>query len=369
MKIGIFAITPAQIHFYKNIVNGLREAGHETFLLIRDYGESLQLAEELGIEHYVFSDPPDSKLGKVANFPLEILRSTSYLRSKGVDVVTGFGIYEAYTSAVLRCPAITFTDSEYNCNRLSFLVQFWLSEKFMDHIVTPEKYSQDLGEKQVRVNSYKELAYLHPNYYQPDPRVLDELGVEPGEPYVILRFNAFDAVHDVGISGFDDKQRELLVDALKDHARVFISAEGKLNDSLKEYLIPTKKCRIHDALAFATLLVTDTQTMATESALLGTPTIRVNSFVGSNDMSNFVELEQDYGLLYNFKNPLEAIEQAEKLISDPSLKNDWQKKRDVLLSDKDDIVEYFTHFLIENTFTQYSRQQAMVVHSLGILKK
>ncbi len=347
MKIGIFAITPAQIHFYKNIVNDLRQAGHETYLLIRDYGESCQLVKELGIEHFVFSNPPDSKIGKMANFPFEILRCTAYLRSKGVEVVTGFGLYEAYTSIGLRCPSITFTDSEYTCNRLSFSIQFWLSEKFMDHIITPEKYSQDLGDKQIRVKSYKELAYLHPNYFQPDPRVFDELGIPPGEPYVILRFNAFDAVHDVGISGFDDHQRELLVDVLKDHARVFISAEGKLNDNLKKYLLPTKKCRIHDAIAFAKLLVTDTQTMATESALLGTPTIRVNSFVGSNDMSNFIELEQDYGLIYNFNNPLDAIEQAEKLISDPSLKKDWQKKRDHLLSDKGDIVHYFARFLVD----------------------
>jgi predicted glycosyltransferase len=201
VKIGIFAITPAQIHFFKNVVTELRSAGHETFLMIRDYGESLQLAKELGIDHYVFSSSPESKLGKLAIFPLEILRSIAYLRSKGVEVVTGFGLYEAISSAGLRCPSITFTDSEYNCNRLSFSLQFWLSEMFMDHIITPEKYSQDLGPKQIRVNSYKELAYLHPNYYQPDPSIYGELGIDPGEPYVILRFNAFDAVHDMGISG------------------------------------------------------------------------------------------------------------------------------------------------------------------------
>ncbi len=363
MKIGIFAITPAQIHFYKNIVKNLREAGHETFLMVRDYGESLPLVKELGIGHYVFSDPPESKIGKVANFPLEILRATSYLRSKGVDVVTGFGLYEAYTSIGLRCPSITFTDSEYNCNRGSFLIQFWLSEKFMDYIITPEKYSQDLGTKQIRVKSYKELAYLHPNYYQPDPRVLDELGVEPGEPYVLLRFNAFDAVHDAGISGFDDHQRELLVEVLKDHARVFISAEGRLNDNLKQYLLPTKKSRIHDVISFAKLLVTDTQTMATESALLGTPTIRFNSFVGSNDMSNFIELEQDYGLIYNYNNPLEAIEKAEMIITDPSLKKEWQKKRDTLLSDKDDIVEYFSHFIIEKSMSPHALEHGQLKQS------
>lgn len=368
MKVGIFAITPAQIHFYKNIVKNLRDAGHETFLMVRDYGESLPLVKELGIDHYVFSDPPESKMGKVANFPLEILKATSYLRSKGVDVVTGFGIYEALTSIGLRCPSITFTDTEYNSNRLSFQIQFWVSEKFMDYIITTRKYSQDLGVKQIRVNSYKEMAYLQPKYFQPDPKVIDELGVEPGEPYVILRFNALDAVHDVGRSGFDDHQRKLLCDALKDHAQVFISCEGDLNDNLKPYLLPTKKSRIHDAIAFANLLVTDAGTMATESALLGTPTVRASSLVGSRDLSNFIELEHDYGLIYNFKNPLDAIEKAETIITDPSLKKEWQKKRDRLLSEKDDIVEYLSNFLIEKSTNPHSIGQNRIEQSSVLLE-
>ena len=43
---------------------------------------------------------------------------------------------------------------------------------------------------------YHELAYLHPNRFRPDPAALDAFGVSPDEPYSIVRFVSWQAVHD-----------------------------------------------------------------------------------------------------------------------------------------------------------------------------
>src|SRR5665811_2442500 len=94
------------------------------------------------------------------------------------------------------------------------------------------------------------------------------------------------------------------------------------------------RARIHDAIYYAKLLVTDTQTMATEAALLGTPTVRSNTFVGERDMGNFVELEQRYGLLFNYREPHKAAEKAVELVHQPDVKAQWQAKRERLLSEK-----------------------------------
>ena len=48
-----------------------------------------------------------------------------------------------------------------------------------------------------------ELCYLHPNYFTPDPHVLNMLGVKRNEKYVILRFVSWDASHDIGQTGLD----------------------------------------------------------------------------------------------------------------------------------------------------------------------
>jgi predicted glycosyltransferase len=104
---------------------------------------------------------------------------------------------------------------------------------------------------------------------------------------------------------------------------------------------------MHDALFYATLFVSDTQTSTTEAACLGTPAIRCNSFVGSSDMSNFKELEEKYRLIFNYRDSDMAIDKAVELLNMEDLKNNWHLKRDVLLKDKIDVTAFMT-WLIEN---------------------
>jgi len=74
---------------------------------------------------------------------------------------------------------------------------------------------------------------------------------------------------------------------------------------------------IHDLLAFADCYVGDSQTMATEAALLGTPAVRTSAFVGDDDMSNFRELETEYGLLQSFADEDAAIDRAVAFLKEP----------------------------------------------------
>jgi len=74
---------------------------------------------------------------------------------------------------------------------------------------------------------------------------------------------------------------------------------------------------IHDLLAFADCYVGDSQTMATEAAVLGTPAVRTSAFVGDDDMSNFRELETEYGLLQSFADEDAAIDRAVAFLKEP----------------------------------------------------
>ncbi len=347
MKVGIFAITPAQIHFYKNIIDQLEGEGHEVFILARDYGDTLELLEEMKIPYHLFSRPPASKAGKVLGFPKELLDAFLALHRWGADIVTGFGMYEAFISAVLRIPCVAFTDSEYSVNSKSYVIQFKLASPFLDAVVTPKKYKDNLGFKHIKVNSYKELAYLHQRYYVPNKDIYGMLGIPEFDEYVLLRFNAFDAVHDYGITGFGENDKIELTSVLSKYAHVFISSEMVLPHDLDKYQLHVQKNRIHDVLYYAKLLVTDTQTMTTEAALLGTPAVRCNAFVGIHDMSNFEELEHDYGLIYNFRDPQEAINKADELMKMNDLKERWAEKRQMMLSEKEDVCSAFVNILDE----------------------
>jgi predicted glycosyltransferase len=218
---------------------------------------------------------------------------------------------------------------------------------FIKAIITPNFFRENLGKKQIRVECFKELSYLHPNYYTPNINIYKYLGINKEDQFVLLRFNAFDAVHDIGITGISKNDKLNLVKRLEKYFTIFISSEDKIQPELESYILKTPKSRIHDVLYYAKLFVCDTQTMATEAAILGTPVIRSNSFVGPTDMGNFIELEKRYGLMFNIKDLQMVIKKAEELIQKPDLKKEWQAKREILLTDKCDITKLMVCF-IEN---------------------
>ena len=117
---------------------------------------------------------------------------------------------------------------------------------------------------------------------------------------------------------------------------VYISSEKELPEELKEYKLPTPASAIHSVLAFADLYLGDSQTMATEAALLGTPAIRSNSFVGENDMSNFKMLENKYGLLRNIASFDEVLKTVQEF-SETSRKSEWMQKKEAYYASVGDI--------------------------------
>lgn len=248
--------------------------------------------------------------------------------------------YAAQVSKLMGRPHIIFYDSE------PVMMLFITAFPFTDVVCTPTSYKKKHSpDKHIKYNGFKELAYLHPNYFKPDKTVLNDLGLNENDRYVILRFVAWKAVHDVGHVGFDMKEKRTLVKELEKRCRVFISSETSLPEDLEKYRIKISPHRLHDMLYYADLLVGDGQTMTTEAAVLGTPAIQCNSLVGT--MGNFDELEAKYGLIFAFKDSKMAFAKAIQLIENKDTKKEWKKKREKLLEDKIDVTQFMTDF-VEN---------------------
>ncbi|MPM89810.1 hypothetical protein SDC9_136925 [bioreactor metagenome] len=62
-------------------------------------------------------------------------------------------------------------------------------------------------------------------------------------------------------------------------------------------------------------------------------------------MGNFSELEEKYGLLFNYSDSEEALKKAVELIKDPELKKTWGIKRAALLKDKIDVTEFMVKLI------------------------
>jgi len=147
--------------------------------------------------------------------------------------------------------------------------------------------------------------------------------------------NAFGSHHDVGEGGIGQSECLELIETLADRATVFVSDEGRdvSLDSVPAEPFSLHPARLHDALAEAELLIADTQTMVTEAALLGTPAIRSNSFVGDSDMGNFLELE-DEGLIFNIASFDGVVEQAQLLLDAENTASMWNRRRNEYLDKK-----------------------------------
>ncbi|MDD2339473.1 MAG: DUF354 domain-containing protein [Methanosarcina sp.] len=332
---------PSQVHQFKYTIRDLEDKGHKCKITIVDKEVSIKLLEAYGFEYEVVGSAKSSLLLKSTE--LLKIESQIYKISSSFKpdlLVGGSGnAYVAHVGKLIRKPSIIFEDSE------NALIERLLTDPFATVICTPTSFKKNLGFKQVLFDGYKELAYLHPKHFCPNPIILDELGLSNEDKLIIMRFVNWNANHDVGHHGIQNEIE--LVQELEKYGRVLITSERNVDPELEKYKIKTSPEKLHDLLFFAHLFIGDSQTMTTEAAVLGIPAIRCNSFVGKNDMSNFVELEQKYHLIYNYCDSTEALMKAIELMKNSHLKDEWENKRDSLLKDKIDVSSFITWF-IEN---------------------
>jgi uncharacterized protein len=334
VRVAFIINTPGQAHTWKYIIKDLLARGNKVKIVARDYGGTLKILNASGLEYSSFNTF-GSRFQRLMGSYKHIQCCYNILKDFVPSLVVGFGLDAAITAKRLKTHCIVFIDNE------STYFQNTATKLTVDSIITPLEFKQDFGRKHIRIKSYKELAYLHPNRFSPDISILKYLQVSEGDPYVILRFNIFDAIHDIGKRGFTISEKYKLVDELQKYARVFISPEGHLPHDLKQYELSIPYHKIHDVLWYAKLVIADTGTLGTEAAILGTPTIICNP--GVMRFSNFCELESKYGLINIFTNFDIANERVLKWIQEPNLKEQWVNKRNILLKDKMD----FTQFVVD----------------------
>jgi uncharacterized protein len=339
--------TPGQAHTWHFIIKNLIERGCQVKILARDYGSTPDLLHAFGFQFTVFH-PVGSQVWRLAAVARHFEKCYTLSRGFAPTAVLGFGLDAAVVAAMFRKPCIAFFDNEHTYwqNRMTAILARW--------VITPDTFQKTLGKNHIRVASCKEMAYLHPSSFKPDVTVYDELKINRGEPYIIMRFNLIDAIHDIGMHALPISSQIELVKQFEKYARVFISPEGALVSELEPYRLKIPYHRIHHALYFASLLVSDSCTMTTEAAVLGTPAVRIHPIVGRNtDPAIFRELEEKYNLVYSFHDFTGALQKALQLISRPGLKAEWDYKRRKLMLEKID----FNDFMLD--FIHYGPEEAL----------
>ena len=145
------------------------------------------------------------------------------------------------------------------------------------------------------------------------------------------------------------QQKKTLVELLEQHGRVIITSERAVEPEFEQYRLPVPPWEIHSLMAYSSMFLGDSQTMTSEAAVLGVPALKCNTFAGRLSVPNM--LEQKYGLCYAYQPSQfdEMYHHIEQLLTrnPEELKNEWQEKRQRMLSEMIDPTEFFVNY-VEN---------------------
>lgn len=310
---------PKHYYQFKYVMRTLQEHGHDVLVLARDKDVLLDVLKEENVPYEIFGLHKKTMSGKVFG-SFSIIRNYRRIvkRYKPDVIVSKASYYGCYCAKRFGCKSVIFPDSEVVSLTNKYVVPL------ATIVVTPETFGLDYGKKHIRIKGLFEDCYLAPSVFTPDANVVEKYGLE--RPYAVFRFVGWFANHDVNNSGFTLEEKKRLVNAVSPYMHVYLSSEKELPEDLKQYKLPTPASMIHSVLSEADLYLGDSQTMATEAALLGTPAIRSNSFVGPNDMTNFKVLENTYGLLRNIREYEEVLSVVTDFAKN-TRKEEWKAKR------------------------------------------
>ncbi|MFP3938911.1 MAG: DUF354 domain-containing protein, partial [Thermoanaerobaculia bacterium] len=275
MKLAIDLLHPAHVHFFRNFVAEMETRGHDVLLTARAKEHTLELLNAFGLPHAPISRQGRGRLGLARELAVRTGRFWRLALRFRPDYLLGImGPTIALAGKTLPgARTVIFYDTEMArvTNRFAY--------PLADVVCTPECYQGTVPSRtrHVRYPGYHELAYLHPRRFRPDPEVLVEHGLDPGEPLYVVRFVAWAASHDTGESGFSTAGRRRLVDLLAPRGRVVVSSEAPLPEDLEPYRLRLPPQHVHHLLAEARLLVGESATMASEAAVLGTPAVFLSS--------------------------------------------------------------------------------------------
>lgn len=336
MKILIDIGHPAHVHLLKNFALTMQNRGHKLLFTCRDKEFEVELLKSYGFDYIVFGKKFKSILGKIIGLiKFDIQEIVSGIKFKPDIFISAGSMYASHASFILRRPHLSFEDT-FNMEQVRLYKPF-TEAIFINKFKTPPLK----GDNIVEYSGYHELAYLHPNWFTPNRDIYHILGINNNQPYVIIRFVSWNATHDVGQGGLTLEEKIKLVKKLATKAKIFISSEGELPNQLKGYQIKIPPEKMHDALNFASLFIGEGATMASESAMVGTPSIYINSL-----HPNTIKEQEQYGLIYYLLEIDKIIERSINIL-DSHKKDEFTKKRDVMLSQKIDVTAFFIWF-VEN---------------------
>jgi len=346
LKIFFYFGHPAQYLFLRSTITYLLSKGHKITLLIKnkDVLESLLIGD--GFNDYINILPETrgkSKLSIVLSLLIRIKRIFPLLLKLDPNLLISSDASISLLGFLLRINRITITEDDYDVIKYLALLTY----PFTNNILCPDVCNVGGWEtKKIGYNGYMKLGYLHPSVFSPNRQIPNNYNLP--SKYALIRLSGLSAFHDFGIRGMNNQLLDKIINILEqNHLRVIISSESTIDKRYQKYLIKINSNDMHNILSFSTILISDSQSMSVEAAMLGVPSLRYSGFAGK--ISVLEELENKYNLTFGIlpAHPKRLFSKLNNLLKMKNLSAEFQNKRNYLIKDKINVPKFLNWF-IEN---------------------
>jgi uncharacterized protein len=276
MRIWIDMTAPAHPLVFRPIIARLREAGHEVEVTARDYAQTLELLDRLGIEHHsVGRHGGATRVRKLVALYSRTRAMRRYGKKRSFDLAVAHGSNDlAISAARLRIPAFNTFDYEWAVQQHNIGCR--LAKRVMTpEAIPPERLTRyGVGpEKLVQYPGLKEEYYLAD--FQPDESEPERLGLDRERIAVVVR-------PPPDVSLYHRKSNPLFPQVLSylgenpDVHAVVVPRTDAQRDyvrrlALPSLLVPEGAVDAQSLIALADLVVSAGGTMNREAVALGTP--------------------------------------------------------------------------------------------------
>ncbi len=280
MRVWVDITNSPHVLVFRPLIRILRERGHEVDVTAREYAQTLELLALHGMEPTVIGQHGGaSTLGKARAMAGRLQALHRFARERDYDVALAHGSYDlTLTARRLGIPSATTFDYEYAW------LQHQLGCRAATRVVVPDAIPPErLRRYGVRPGKLRRYEGLKEDYYladlEPDPGVLDKLGVDRGRVVAVLRpppdvslyhrhANPIFPETLRALGGRDDVHVVVLprIDGQRDFVRSL---------ALPSVIVPDHVVDAQSLIAFADLVVSAGGTMNREAVSLGVPVYTV----------------------------------------------------------------------------------------------
>jgi predicted glycosyltransferase len=268
MRIWVDLTNSPHVLVLRPIIDVLRARGAEVRVTARDFAQTVQLCERLGVEHEVIGRHRGERLtAKAIGLADRSAALTRWARRAGhFDLALGHGSNDVTVAArLLRIPCSTMFDYEWAT------VQHTVNCRLAQTVVVPEAIPPERLDRYGARRKLQRYPGLKEEYYladfEPDRAVIGELGLDDAQPIAVVRTPPSVSLY----HRFENDLFAQVLERLRGTQTVVLPRVAQQRAQLDGFVVPERAIDAQSLIAFADVVVSAGGTMNREAVALGTP--------------------------------------------------------------------------------------------------